>query len=203
MNDLKCVDLVAFAERFGYRLDRAKSSKTVKVIRNAGDKLLVNVAGDYPVYRSCRDERDRGSVIDFIMRRLNLGFAEAASYLSGNGGTANPSFPLRPFTPVEAPALSGEGLRKKVAAVWNAAIWISEHPYLLNRGLVPETLNDPRFVDTFRQDKKGNAVFLHVDREGPCGYELRNTGFKSFCESGKKALWHSNKSQDRRRDSGL
>ena len=194
MDNMKQVDLVALAEKFGYRLDRAKSTKTVKVIRDGhGDKLLVKMDGEYPVFCSCRDDRDRGSVIDFVMKRLNLGYVDAVNYLGGgNGGTNRPPSPYRQFKSVEAPALSGEALRKKIAAVWNASVWNPNHTYLLSRGLVPETLNDSRFMDTFRKDKKGNAVFLHVDREGLCGYELRNTGFKSFCEGGRKGIWRSN-----------
>ena len=32
-------------------------------------------------------------------------------------------------------------------------------------------------------------VFPHFDREGPCGYEIKNQGFAGFAVGGTKGLW--------------
>jgi uncharacterized protein DUF3991 len=36
-----------------------------------------------------------------------------------------------------------------------------------------------------------NAVFPHFDKDGMCGYEIRNTNFKGYSSGGTKALWLS------------
>ncbi|MBL8252456.1 MAG: DUF3991 and TOPRIM domain-containing protein, partial [Candidatus Competibacter sp.] len=52
-------------------------------------------------------------------------------------------------------------------------------------------LADPRFAGKIFMDKHGNAVFPHHDRDGLCGFELRNTRFKGFARGGQKGLWYS------------
>ena len=65
------------------------------------------------------------------------------------------------------------------------------HPYLLSRGITPQTLKDPRFINQVRIDSKGNATFPHRDREGITGYEIKNDKFTGFTPGGTKALWYS------------
>ena len=74
-------------------------------------------------------------------------------------------------------------------AVWNAASWNPEPDYLLDRGLSVATLGDVRFFDTFRVTNQGAVIFLHHDRQGPCGYEVRGHGVKSFGKRTVKGLW--------------
>jgi len=35
------------------------------------------------------------------------------------------------------------------------------------------------------------AVFPHAERDGPCGYEVKNWGFTGFAPGGEKGLWVS------------
>jgi len=120
-------------------------------------------------------------------------FVEAVQRLRGQSSLSTfSSHKSRSNSPATASQGQDEGYRKKVAAVWNAARWEPSPTYLLGRGLSKETMNLPRFVDTFRQDGKGNVIFPHRDRSGLCGYELRREGFKSFGSGCKKALWFSN-----------
>jgi len=66
------------------------------------------------------------------------------------------------------------------------------HPYLENdRSLPAPLLEDPRFAGRIRTDSKGNAVFPHFNREGLCGYEIKNRGFTGFASGGTKGLWSS------------
>ncbi len=66
------------------------------------------------------------------------------------------------------------------------------HPYLEEERRIPAAvLADPRFVGKIYADKHGNAVFPHHDRDGLCGFELRNARFKGFAKGGQKGLWYS------------
>jgi hypothetical protein len=41
-----------------------------------------------------------------------------------------------------------------------------------------------------------NAVFPHFDKDGLCGYEIKNRGFTRFAKSGTKGLWLSRTGPD-------
>ena len=202
LTELRQVGIEAFAKTLGYEKDVADSGKRVAVLRNdAGDKLLVTAGRKgHDIYRNERDHTDRGDIVDFVMNRLGLGFDEAREELArwaGISANSKPSFhPAYSAKCADIPRRISGGIddepeRGKIAAVWDAAIWNSKHPYLISRGLPSWVLTDPRFADTFRQDAKGNALFLHQDQSGPCGYEYRNTGFKGFMSGGRRGLWFS------------
>lgn len=189
-NNISLVDYVSSA---GFALDRAKSSTRVKVYRRDHDKLLVWVGLEdgHDVFRNERTLQG-GSVLDFVMMEEGCSLGRARLTLRRFLGTT-PSSPPRPSgKPPTAVSVQDEGYRKKTAAVWKAARWEPEPVYLLGRGLSRLTMTLPCFVDTFRQDKKGNVVFPHHDREGMCGYELRSATLKTFGAGTKKGLWHSN-----------
>jgi hypothetical protein len=198
LDELKQIDLVAFVERYGYRMDTRKSSKAAgadKVMRREADddKLLVKETPDGSwAWCSCRDWNERGSIVDFVRREEGCGFVEAVQWLRGQACTNHfPSHKSRSKACEPASQGQADGFRKKVCAVWCAAKWEPEPAYLLSRGLSPATLGDPRFVDTFRVDRSGNVIFPHRDRIGMCGYELRREGFKSFGAGTHKGLWFS------------
>lgn len=187
LSQLKQVNIEAIAQSIGYARDKAASTPRVAVIRRDAEKLLVTNGRNGPMYRNERDHQDQGDAIDFVTRHMGLNLGQARQFLRSWAGTV----PTSSFHPAHLEA-STTDYRKKSHAVWNAAVWNPEHPYLLHRGLSAATLADPRFHDTYRQDKRGNVIFPHRDREGLCGYELRNHDFKGFGEGCKKGLWHSN-----------
>jgi hypothetical protein len=45
------------------------------------------------------------------------------------------------------------------------------------------------FAGHIRIDVRGNAVFPHIDRDGVCGYEIKNRNFTGFAPGGEKGLW--------------
>jgi hypothetical protein len=71
------IDLRSYATTQGYSVDRKESWRGSTVMRHVnGDKIIVKVDADgHYVYFSVRDDRDHGSIIDFITnrRKLNLG----------------------------------------------------------------------------------------------------------------------------------
>jgi hypothetical protein len=70
-------------------------------------------------------------------------------------------------------------------------------PYLENERAIPvELLRSERFGGLVRVDARGNAVFPHFDREGVCGFEIKNSGFTGFAKGGSKGLWISQETRD-------
>ena len=71
------IDLRVFAADQGYALDKRESWRGSSVMRNGGgDKIVVKRDHDgHYVYFSVRDDRDNGSIIDFVQnrRRSSLG----------------------------------------------------------------------------------------------------------------------------------
>lgn len=190
------VSLSAYAESAGWVLDRKKSSTQMKVYRREQDKILIWRGRDgHDVYRNERNQAECGSVIDFVMKQENCSLGRARVTLRSYLGISKqePSLPPCPSFKARVPAstASGDGYRKKTAAVWLAATKESAPGYLLTRGLTLATLTTDRFVDTFRTDTHGNVVFLHYDRGGACGYDRRGPDFKAFGKDVKKALWYS------------
>ncbi len=189
------ISLISLALSAGWTLDTAKSSATTKVIRRGRDKVIVWKQDGRDLYRNERDHDDRGSVVDWVMKQEGLTLGRARQRLRdvmgrGDHHDSATSFSIPPaVSPVASDAGDSEGYRRKTAAAWNAASRIAAPTYLRSRGLLPATLADPRFLDTFRVDARGNVVFPHRDRIGLCGYELRRDGFKAFGAGTKKGLW--------------
>jgi hypothetical protein len=184
------IDLRAYAASQGYQLDRKASWRGTAVMRHpvSDDKVVIKrgLDGHY-VYFSVRDDRDNGSIIDFVQFRQGLSLGAVRKELRpwiGQPPVPVPSFPVLVKT---------EKDRVKVEAAWEKMQDLADgHPYLERaRSLPAALLLDERFAGRIRIDGKGNAVFPHFDAEGLSGFELKNTGFTGFAPGGTKALWLS------------
>jgi len=184
---------VDYAASRGYEVDRRESSRASVVMRGPGeDKIVVATnQNGHGVYFSVRDQRDSGSIIDFVQRRqgLNLGQVRkelrpwaSLSFSYCPSGTGRESYPKPEPSSRDRHRVSLELARMRPAG---------EHRYLKQRGLSRETLRDARFVGAVWVDGRGNAVFPHQDRHGWCGAELKNEGFTGFLSGGEKGLWVS------------
>ena len=180
------VDLVAVALALGYREDASDRSRGITILRRDGAKLAVGQRSGAWAYRDLHNPSDRGSVVDFLQSRLRLSLGHVRRWLREWSHTSRPE-----QTPSFRSAPDHQPDRKKVAAVWDAASWDSEHHYLQSRGL-NESLMADCFFDTFRKDKKGNAVFPLYDGSGLCGYEYRNQDLKRMGKDSIRGLWKSN-----------
>ena len=194
------INLAEYAQAQGYEIDKSESSRASIVMRQGNDKIIVATDQDgHGVYFSVRDDRDNGSIVDFVQRRqgLNLGQVrkELRPWCDGPVPSSyRPKQDRRPQAERPRKPDPSNADRQRVLAAWARMERRQEggHPYLLDkRKLAPETLADPRFVDMVRVDGRGNAVFPHYDRQGLAGYELKNEGFTGFAKGGEKAVWHS------------
>jgi hypothetical protein len=181
------IDVRQFAASLGYEMDQRESWRGSTVLRRGADKIVVkrHRNGHY-VFFSVRDDRDHGTIIDFLQRRQNLSLGAVRKSLRpwiGNPGAALPRFPqLEPTGPD----------RMRVASEYRRMAAASRHPYLESARCLPAALLCSwRFAGRVRIDARGNAIFPHFDREGLCGYEIKNQGFTGFAAGGEKGLWFS------------
>ncbi|MEL4893825.1 DUF3991 and toprim domain-containing protein, partial [Crocosphaera sp. Alani8] len=191
------INLADYAQANGYSIDKKKSSVNCLVLKdNQGDKILVglNQSDGHYFYSSVKDDRDSGSIIDFIQNRRNLNLGEVRKELRPwINEPSNPPYSPKQATPKLTPSTPD---RHKIITQFEEFNVIVTHPYLTKRGISQKTSNDPRFQGKIYTDHRNNVIFPHADREGVCGYELRNQEFKSFSKGGIKGLWASNGSKD-------
>lgn len=194
------INLIAFAASKGYAIDESESQRTGCVMRRGKeDKIAVSRAPDgHWQYYSWYDDRDNGDIIQFVQNR-------ATGHVDPDGGRA--IYPLgkvrkelREWTHTERPApdvvpqaAAVVKDREAVVAEYSRATVVDRHPELERRALTAATFNDPRFRGTWRQTPDGyrNVIFPHRDREGICGFEVKNRGFTGFSTGGAKGLWLS------------
>jgi hypothetical protein len=187
------INLGEYAASLGYQVDHQKSSRASLAMPHpgTGDKIIIARSGadQHWTYFSVRDDRDNGTILDFVANRqpaMNLGKIRQE---------------LRRWLGMERPPSVGEFVRTlpervrdrgSVEREWAEAKVVANVRYLNSRGIRPGTLASPRFVGTFRMDARGNVLFPHADSEGICGFEAKNSGWTAFATGGKKILWRSN-----------
>jgi len=158
------------------------------------DKVIIKRGADgHYVYFSVRDDRDNGSIIDFVQQRsrgMSLGAVrKELRPWTGYPPVPVPSFPSLPKT---------EKDRMKVEAAYGRMDDAAKgHPYLERERALPGTLlAHERFAGRVRVDDRGNAVFPHFDAQGLSGFEIKNKGFTGFASGGTKGLWLSHEAPD-------
>ena len=189
LDSFKRLDLREYAASRGYALDRKESWRGSAVMRNAaGDKIVIKLGPDgHYVYFSVRDDRDNGSIIDFVMNRSQVNFGKIRLELRAWSGR-RPSSALPAFPRMEVTAKD----REKVERAWHRMLTVDRHPYLEEVRMIPAALlSSPRFIGRVRIDSHGNAVFPHFDAGGLSGFEMKNRSFTGFAAGGEKGLWTS------------
>lgn len=191
MSDLSQVkqrDLVAYAEGMGYERVAEKCCPNSIYLKRDGEKIVIKRDADqHYVYCNVHDDRDQGSIIDFVMNRRSCRYAEAMAYLLGQN--LPPPTGLSPKQSLQ-PTQARKSDRAKVQRIWNFLDRVQAAPYLLFRSIPLSTLTDARFADCWRQGRDGVA-FPSWDKQGLCGLEFRGEGVKRFLSGGIKGLWAS------------
>ena len=190
----KRINLSAYTASHGYALDHKSSSRNSAVMKDAGgDKIVIAKGSDqHWVYFSVHDESDHGSIIDFVQSRGggNLGEVrkELRPWLHETGPSENLPAPDL-FAADLLPITKDLG---QVRARFEACAVAQLHPYLEHERLIPASvLASDRFEARIHIDERGNAIFPHYNREGVCGFEIKNKGFTGFAPGGEKGLWCS------------
>ncbi len=194
------INLTEYAASRGYRLDRRESSRNSVVMRHPAtdDKIIVSRGprDRHWIFFSVRDERDHGTIIDFVQRRDRGTIADVRRELLPWIGVDRSSVPpgLYRFT-VSIRKVD----RTAVGRVFEAARRVPNSRYLNSRGIRPATLGSERFEGRFREDARGNVLFPHRDQDGLTGFESKNHAWTSFSPGGMRALWLSRSLPDHRR----
>jgi hypothetical protein len=179
-------------ERYGYQRDRRKSSRSSHVLRHPGndDKIIVRKEADgHWTYFSVRDDRDHGTIVDFVKGRSRCrSLGEVRKELRQWLGTARPEVLHELPETTTTPPRDG----RAVAEAFAAAASPRSSAYLRSRGIRGETLVHRRFAGTWRQDARGNVLFAHRDELGELtGFEIKNRSFTGFATGGTKTAWQS------------
>ena len=185
------VNLSEFAAARGYALDRRQSSRNSVVMRHPdGDKIIIAryEGTNHWVYFSVRDDRDNGTVVDFLQNRGGGSLGVVRKTLRDWLGSSRPESQLPLFIKDLQPVSRD---RAAVIAAWEKAEECLSLPYLTGRGLGPEVLQLPLFAGCIRVDQRRNALFPHYDKEGLCGFEIKNKDFTGFAAGAVKGLWYS------------
>lgn len=188
------INLTEYAAFQGYVLDRRASSRNSAVMDHPrGDKIIVGKGTDqHWIYFSVRDFGDNGSIIDFVQNRQGGSLGDVRiklrPWLSGPPADHRP--PSEAFVPSLQP------VSRNLVAVRAQYLAMDpiqgHHDYLEHqRHIPPHYLTDDRFSERIRVDAYGNVVFPHWNREGICGFEIKNQGFTGFARGGEKGLWCS------------
>jgi hypothetical protein len=139
-----------------------------------------------------RDERDNGSIVDFVQFRQRISLGAVRKELRPWIGQPPLAVPV--FAPLHRTAKDRMKVEAAYARMRDA---VAGHPYLEGERALPASLLAlERFSGRIRIDDRGNAVFPHFDAEGLSGYELKNAGFTGFASGGAKALWLSQERLD-------
>jgi hypothetical protein len=141
------------------------------------------------IYFSVRDDADNGSIIDFVQRRRRCTLGDVRRELRPWIGGTVARTDLKLYVPEVVPVSTNRaGVIRALAAMRP----VQTHRYLEEERAIPrELLGDPRFEGRILVDARSNAVFPQFDRDGPCGYEIKNHGFTGFAPGGEKGLWMS------------
>ena len=188
LDDFKrAIDLRQFAVSLGYEIDRRESWRGSTVLRHGGDKIVVKRNGNgHYVFFSVKDDRDNGTIIDFVQRRQHLSLGAVRQILRPWirwPAAELPRFPR--LVPTGPDRIRMENAYRQMRDA-------PQHPYLENERYLPAVLlSAPRFIGRVRIDRRGNAVFPHFDLAGLCGYEIKNRHYTGFASGGRKGLWFS------------
>lgn len=179
------ISLVDFAcAEFGYELQMRESSKSSRVLKCGGDKIIVTRQPDgHDVYFSTGDDRDCGSLIDFLQRRKSLNLGQVRKELRAwLPGAKRPAL-KRPQRPPERPQPLEKDLQK-VVETWEKMKPYSGAYLTEQRGIERETIE----AFAVRQDERGNACVAHKNADGLTGWESKNQGFTGFATGGKRQI---------------
>ncbi|MCB1094684.1 MAG: DUF3991 and TOPRIM domain-containing protein [Verrucomicrobiae bacterium] len=203
------INLSEYAASVGYQINAKKTYQGgaegggSTVMRSASDPTDVIVIGkdtdNHWIYWHVSVGKgslasDAGSIIDFLQNRrggkdafpLGLVRQELRPWVNGSVRTRpSKSAFVSDLRPISKDLM-------KVKAKWEGMRAITSHRYLEEERCIPAAvLTLERFAGRIRTDWRDNAIFPHFNREGVCGYEMKNHQFTSFSSGGEKGLWCS------------
>ena len=204
LDRFKRINLCEFAASRGYHLIRREKTRGGGSRGSTGssllmrhtttdDKIVVRLdRDDHWTYFSVRDDRDNGTIVDFLQHRGSRSLVDVRHELRAWSGEHRSRVP-----PEYIPTRGAQPRDLRVLnETFSRAQPRSSSSYLNSRGIHPETLGCQRFAGTWRVDNRGDLLFPHYDRLAGerrlCGFERKNARFAGFSTGGTKTIWTSN-----------
>lgn len=188
------INLSAYLADQGYQLDKKKSCTSYAVMRKGVEKLVVTRAPDgHYVYTDAHNDRDCGSIIDYIQNRRALNLGQVRKELRPWIGTGRLPASIENYQPTieKSPADYA-----RIATSWSNAGEVRDYSYLASRGIERETVE--AYSDRIRQSAQGTLMFQHLDPHSPVsGYEFKAQGYAGFSKGGRKGLFIARRSEAR------
>ncbi|GAA4506509.1 hypothetical protein GCM10023172_35770 [Hymenobacter ginsengisoli] len=202
------IDLVDYAtQRHGYDVKKAGPRGQWHQLEKDGEMLIVSRKGDHQVYLNPGDDRDSGSIIDFVKTRENQTLGQVRQTLRQYLGEPEQGWqaatsPLLPAPAAYAPKPSepaeveteAERRARLVAAVMGTHAALTDRSYLHHRHLSDETIDSPAFqgrVFTSQQGNFRNTAFPLYNEHGIATVEQRNDDYKHLLQLPKTGVWVS------------
>ncbi len=186
------LDLVAIATSYyGYEVSRSRSGVRQKVLVHSGtgERLIVQAAGSEGIFRyfNPHDDRDKGTIIDFILNREGGDWELLKHRLI--------TFGLQSFPPERIASSSPHASQPRVDLEP-----LSDRSFLHKRGISDATLDHPWFKNRIgHYTLKGhrNWAFPLYQGKTIVGLELRNHEFKGYAAGSSKQSggWFSSVSE--------
>jgi Toprim-like len=200
------VNLTELAASRGYRLvDRERSAEgkwrgstqASISMRNpdTDDKIIIRRDRDgHWTYFSVRDDRDNGTVVDFLQRRGQPSLGGIRKELRLWLRVDRPKLPVELYRP--SVQIRERDEAAAAAAYSNARA--ARCRYLEDRGISYKVAAASRFAGTYRLGDRGNVLFPHRDQATGLvvGFEIKNKGFTNFATGGRKTYWMSESRPD-------
>jgi hypothetical protein len=179
----RSVDLVALAERYGYQRVRGKSSVRQVVLDHptTQDRVVITRAQTGPWYFNPHDDQDKGTVIDFLLRREGGDWQRVQAVLQGQLPALAPVVPPGPRrTLPDLPDFQG------------SCQPLRDRSYLHARGLHDRTLDHPSFAGRIFTHGRHVAFPLYRGQTW-VGLDLKGPGFKGYAPGSRKGegCWYS------------
>lgn len=207
----QAIDLVDYAtRRHGYDVKKAGPRGQWHQLEKDGEMLIVSrKAGGYQVYLNPGDDRDSGSIIDFVKTRENQTLGQVRQTLRqylgqsepGGQAAASPPPPTayvpQPSEPAEMET-EAERRARLVAAVMGTHAALTDRSYLHHRHLSDETIDSPAFqgrVFTSQQGTFRNTAFPLYNEHGIVTVEQLGVDYKHLLQLPKTGVWVSHPTQ--------
>ncbi|ALJ01663.1 hypothetical protein DC20_21635 (plasmid) [Rufibacter tibetensis] len=206
------IDLVAYAQSQGYQLKSQGKRGDWHHLVHDGEHLIISRKNHKQVYLNPGDDRDRGTIIDFVKTRENMNLGEVRLHLREylNGNPSPPQLPVGDTGPISSGAGSSQGKGKEgpddeeirrtrlISEVLGVRRELSDRSYLHSRGITDATIDNPAFqgrVFTSQQNGHRNTAFPLYNEKGLASVEQKNKDFKSLLELPKDGIWVSHPTQ--------
>jgi hypothetical protein len=195
------VNLTELAASNGYRLiDRERSAAghwrgsaqaSVSMRHPAtDDKIVIRRDRDgHWTYFSVRDDRDNGTVVDFLQHRHAPSLGAVRRELRAWLDQERPQVPLQLFRP----NLKTQTRDQEAVATAFERARVERSRYLAERHISLTVERNARFASRYRVDARGNVLFPHADPATGqvVGFEIKNRRFTGFAPGGRKTYWMS------------